>query len=122
MKLMNIDTDNMCIPETSYSCMIRMSSIEFNRICRDICVLSDTVIISCSSEFVSFSSKGEIGNGTIRIQAGPLVTIESSDNMLTQKYSLRYLNLFAKGNLSTTVILSLNKDVPLSIIRDFYDD
>lgn len=46
LKLMDIDSDHLGIPDTEYKCTIRMPSAEFQRIIRDLTVLGDT----CKSE------------------------------------------------------------------------
>ena len=42
MKLMDIDSEHLGIPEQTYTCGIKMPSAEFQRICRDLAVLGDT--------------------------------------------------------------------------------
>jgi proliferating cell nuclear antigen len=42
IKLMEIDTEHLGIPDTEYKCNIRMPASEFQRIVRDLQVLGDT--------------------------------------------------------------------------------
>ena len=42
MKLMDIDSEHLGIPETDYGAIVRMPSQEFNRICRDLSSIGDT--------------------------------------------------------------------------------
>jgi proliferating cell nuclear antigen len=42
LKLMDIDSEHLGIPDTEYSCTVRMPSAEFQRIIRDLSVLGDT--------------------------------------------------------------------------------
>jgi len=42
LKLMDIDSDHLGIPETSYDAVVKMSSAEFQRICRDLSTLSES--------------------------------------------------------------------------------
>eukprot|EP00850_Spirogloea_muscicola_P000034 SM000001S04436 [mRNA] locus=s1:261514:262861:+ [translate_table: standard] len=42
MKLMDIDSEHLGIPETEYDALIRMPSAEFLRICRDLSTIGDT--------------------------------------------------------------------------------
>lgn len=46
MKLMDIDSEHLGIPETEYSTIVKMPSSEFQRIIRDLSVLGDTCM-SC---------------------------------------------------------------------------
>lgn len=42
MKLMEIESEHLGIPDTEYSCTVRLPSSEFQRIMRDLTVLGDT--------------------------------------------------------------------------------
>lgn len=50
MKLMNLDQEHLGIPETNYACIVRMPSIEFARICRDLSQFGESVVIGCTKE------------------------------------------------------------------------
>jgi len=65
LKLMDIDGEHLGIPETEYNANIKMSSAEFQRICRDLTMLGDTVIIAVTKDAIKFSVTGELGNGNI---------------------------------------------------------
>lgn len=47
---MNLDQEHLGIPETDYACIVRMPSMEFARICRDLSQFGESVIISCTKE------------------------------------------------------------------------
>ena len=63
LKLMDIDTEHLGIPETDYSCVVKMPSAEFQRICRDLSQIGDSVVICCTKEGVKFSASGDLGTG-----------------------------------------------------------
>ena len=42
LKLMDIDSEHLGIPETDYKCSVRLPASEFQRIIRDLSVLGDT--------------------------------------------------------------------------------
>lgn len=54
MKLMNLDQEHLGIPETQYSCTIRMPSGEFARICRDLSQFGESMVIACTKEGLFF--------------------------------------------------------------------
>jgi len=124
LKLMDIDSEQLGIPETEYKCVIKMPSSEFQRICRELSALGDTVIISATKEGIKFSVKGDIGSGDMTLKhstqsvdsdATDSVIIEL-DEPVTQTFALRYLNNFTKAtSLSPTVSISLGPDVPLVV-------
>lgn len=68
MKLMDIDQEHLGIPDTQYDATITMSSSEFQRICRDLAALGESVKIEASKEGVRFSSEGEVGNGSVLLK------------------------------------------------------
>ena len=68
MKLMDIDQEHLGIPDTQYDATITMSSSEFQRICRDLAALGESVKIEASKEGVRFSSEGEVGTGSVLLK------------------------------------------------------
>lgn len=123
MKLLNLDRQLLEIPETNYSCVIRMPSIEFARICRDLWQFGDFIMISCTEEGVKFSTAdGVIGSANVKIVQTASVTIEMQAP-ISRTFSCRYLNSFTKAtSLANQVVISMSDDVPLAIeyaIPDF---
>lgn len=53
------------IQDTEYSCVVKMPSAEFQRICRDLSQIGDSVVISCTKEGVKFSASGDLGTGIL---------------------------------------------------------
>lgn len=122
MKLMNLDLEHLGIPETEYSCSIRMPSAEFARICRDLSQFGETMVISCTKEGVKFSTSGDIGTGNVKLAQTASIDKEEEavviemDEPVTHKFACQYLNYFTKAtSLSTQVQLSLSADVPLLV-------
>lgn len=60
LKLMDIDSEHLGIPETDYKAKVTMSSHEFTRICNDLSILGETVAISVGKDGVKFSVSGEM--------------------------------------------------------------
>jgi len=123
LKLLEIESDSLGIPETEYAARIKMPATEFQRICRDLTILGDTVLISASKDSVKFSASGDLGTGNISIKQS-----DSADSKVEEQttveleepvqltFALRYLNHFTKAtSLSDTVTLSMSKDVPLVV-------
>lgn len=70
MKLMDIDSEHLGIPDTQYDAVVRMSSAEFARITRDLGNVGESVKIDVTKEGVNFSSDGEIGNAKLTLKQG----------------------------------------------------
>jgi proliferating cell nuclear antigen len=122
LKLMDIDAEHLGIPDQEYNAVVKMPAAEFQRICRDLTVLGDTVVIGATKEGVKFSVAGEMGSGNIIVRQNAEVDDDELATTITMKeevqlsFALRYLNFFTKATpLSGTVSLSLTKDVPLVV-------
>ena len=123
LKLMDIDSEHLGIPDTEYKCQIKMPASEFQRICRDLAILGDTVTIAVSKDGVKFSVSGEMGSGNMTLRQNSSVDTKEEEQVSIQmeepvnlNFALRYLNFFTKATpLSGTVLLSLSKDVPLVV-------
>lgn len=57
----------LAVQEQEYSCVVKMPSGEFARICRDLSQIGDAVMISCAKDGVKFSASGELGTGNIKL-------------------------------------------------------
>jgi len=122
MKLMDLDTEHLGIPETDYSCIIKLPSGEFQRICRDLSQIGESVVICCTKEGVKFSASGDLGTGNIKLAQSANVDKEEEaviiemQEAVTLTFALRYLNFFTKATpLSPQVCLSMSSDVPLVV-------
>jgi proliferating cell nuclear antigen len=122
LKLMEIDSEHLGIPDTDYRCVVKMPASEFQRICREISVIGDTVKISASKEGVKFAVAGDMGTGSIVLKNAPSVDEEDDaieiklEEEVNLQFALRYLNYFAKAtSLSGSVTLKMSPDVPLVV-------
>jgi proliferating cell nuclear antigen len=120
LKLMDIDSEHLGIPETEYQCVVQMPGPEFQRICREIAIIGDTVKITASKEGVKFQVIGDQGTGSIVCKSNPSVddateaVVVKCEDEVSLTFALRYLNFFAKATpLSGSVILKMSPDVPL---------
>ncbi|KAH0562619.1 DNA polymerase delta processivity factor [Trichoglossum hirsutum] len=122
IKLMDIDQDHLGIPETEYAATITMPSAEFQRICRDLIALSESVSIEATKEGVKFSCAGDIGNGSVTLRSHtnvekPELNVEIDlAEPVALTFSLKYLVNFCKASaLSGSVKLCLSNEVPLLV-------
>mmetsp|Transcript_27626 Transcript_27626/g.45526 ORF Transcript_27626/g.45526 Transcript_27626/m.45526 type:complete len:338 (-) Transcript_27626:242-1255(-) len=68
LKLNEIDQEQLGIPDTVYSCTVKMPSNEFQRVCRDLSAIGDAVTVSVTKDGIKFSVNGDIGNGDVSIK------------------------------------------------------
>ncbi|RKP26143.1 proliferating cell nuclear antigen [Syncephalis pseudoplumigaleata] len=120
LNLMDIDSEHLGIPDTSYDTVIHMSSAEFQRICRDLQQLSDSVTIDASKEGIKFTATGQLGSGQVMLRQNMNVDREEDATVIEMQqpvqltFAVKYLSMFAKTTpLCNRVTLCLSKDVPL---------
>ncbi|XP_030540424.2 proliferating cell nuclear antigen-like [Rhodamnia argentea] len=119
MKLMDIDSEHLGVPDTEYQSIVRMPSVEFARICRDLSSIGDTVVISVTKEGVKFSTRGDIGTANLVCRQSTSVdkpedaTIIEMNESVSLTFALRYMNSFTKATpLANQVTISLSSDLP----------
>lgn len=123
MKLMDIESEHLQIPDASHDAVVKLPASEFQRICRDLSTISESVIITVNKEGVKFSASGELGTGNITLKPSSSVDEEKDNNVVIElqetvslTFALRFLCNFTKATaLSESVTLSLSKDVPLVV-------
>ncbi|OWY43582.1 proliferating cell nuclear antigen [Alternaria alternata] len=122
IKLMDIDQEHLGIPETDYAATITLPAAEFQRICRDLGALSESVSIECTKEGVKFACSGDIGSGSVILKQDPSLEKESEAVLIEMNepvsltFSLKYLTNFCKASgLSDSVKLCLSSEVPLLV-------
>lgn len=103
MKVMDIDSEHLGIPDQEYDAIIRLPSHEFSRICRDLSQFGDTVTIAATKDGIRFSCSGETGNGSITLRQSSSVDSKEDEEVsielneaVTQTYAMRFLILFSK--------------------------
>ena len=129
MNLMEIEADHLQIPEAEPDASVKMSSLEFQKICKNLTQFGDTVKIAVKPKSVTFSLSGNTGNGIVTLNsfdsAGDDKTIEIScqADSLELSFALRYLNFFTKASpLSDTVTLELSENRPLLVRFNLEDN
>lgn len=120
MKLMDLDSEHLGIPDQQYDATISLPSNELQRICRDLSQFGDTVTIACTKDGISFSCEGDTGKGEVILRQNAAVDSDDKsvkieiNEPVTQTYAMRFLIFFTKAtSLSDCVQLSICKDVPL---------
>jgi len=121
LKLMQIESEHMEIPEQQYKVVARLPSSEFQKICRDLKEFGETMQLSASKEGLKFSVSGDVGSGNVMLK--PREAEKPEDKVVltvhepvTATFALRYLVNFAKAApLSGAVEIGLGPDAPLLV-------
>lgn len=67
LNVVSIKNFSSILQDTEYSCVVKMPSHEFQRICRDLSQIGESMVICCTKEGVKFSASGDLGTGWYRI-------------------------------------------------------
>merc|ERR1712060_408165 len=68
LKLMQIESEHMEIPEQQYQVVVKMPSSEFQKICKDLKEFGETMQVKASKEGITFSVNGDIGTGNVMLK------------------------------------------------------
>lgn len=119
LRLIDLDEENMNIPPATFSSVITMPSVEFQKTCRDMHTLSDKIeiksvagelIFRCGGDFAhqeTIMGESDVGIGYLK---------QNDDEIVQGVFLLRHLVLFTKcTNLCNTIEMYLKNDYPLII-------
>jgi proliferating cell nuclear antigen len=121
LNLISLDSEQLQIPETTYSSRITMPTSDFSNICKQLHQLSESVTIKTTHKSIVFSVSGDIGSGSLERTNNPSdnvnqKTVIDVDEGVTNMFSLSILNYFNKAaSLSDQVNLSLSENTPLVV-------
>merc|ERR1712141_354771 len=121
LKLMQIESEHMEIPEQHYKVVAKLPSGEFQKICRDLKEFGETMQVKASKEGITFSVQGDVGAGNVMLKPREADKPEEKVTLtvhepVTATFALRYLVNFAKAApLCGTVELGLGPDAPLLV-------
>merc|ERR1711862_422320 len=124
LKLMQIESEHMEIPEQHYKVVARLPSAEFQKVCRDLKEFGETMQMKASKEGIKFSVQGDVGSGNVMLKPREAEKAEDKVTLTVHEpvvatFALRYLVTFAKAApLCGTVELGLAPDAPLLVKYD----
>ena len=117
LKMLDISEEKLEIPDIQYDSVISMPSVDLQKYCRDLSVISNQVVISSTESKFILESNGDFASQKIIIGEAQNGLIFSKKNQnVSEKFDLKYLNSFTKStNLCSTVEIFLKKEYPLVI-------
>jgi proliferating cell nuclear antigen len=120
MKLMDIVTERIDVKDTDFKSVIRLVSSEFQKLCRDMYLLSDHIEIkSCSNQLIFTVHNDWVSQETVVSESksnGGMQYIQngSPDEVIQGIFSLKYLVLFTKcTGMCKTMEIYLKNDYPI---------
>jgi proliferating cell nuclear antigen len=117
LKLLDLDEDILSIPDVEFDSVITMPSVDFQKYCRDLAIISDTVTISKGNVF-TMSASGDFAEQEIIIgETTNGLVISKKEIEVSCKFPLKYLNLFCKSSgLCSNIEIYLKARYPLILI------
>lgn len=118
IRLLDLNEEGYKIPDIDFDSVIKMPSNDFQKYCKDLSNIADTVIIKNENNEFIMAVDGDVGSTEIVL--GETVSVEFnklSNDDFSGKFDIKYLLLFIKNsNLCTNVELFLKKDLPLILV------
>jgi proliferating cell nuclear antigen len=118
LMLLDLDNSNMEIPPVEFSSVVTLPSQDFQKVCRDIANLSETVKLTNTDQKMILACKGDFCSHEIILNDCENLKIESrEENSIYQgEFDSKMLLQFTKcTNLSNVVQLYLKNDYPLIV-------
>jgi len=117
LKMLDISEEKLEIPDIAYDSVISMPSVDLQKYCRDLSVISNQVLISSTESKFILESNGDFATQKIIIGEAQNGLIFSKKNQnVSETFDLKYLNSFTKStNLCSTVEIFLKENYPLVI-------
>lgn len=120
MNLLDLNQKTFKITPKEFDFVINMSSVEFQRICRDMNMITDILDLKAINECLYFKGQGDFADQefTMKEHEGGLTFVKGTDsNEIVQGlFLLKHLITFTRcTNLSDTIDIYLTNDYPLII-------
>lgn len=120
LKLMDIDSEQLGIPEYDYLAIIRMNSDYFSKIVKEIKDIGNDTTVKITDTLI-FSTIGDIAQ--LDIEALEADIQRFSEDEYKSKFSIQYFIYFSKSaSLSTEVELGFMEAFPLQFKYDLRDN
>lgn len=120
LNLMDLNEEQFGIPPQEFDSIITMPSVDFQKICRDMNNLSDTIEIQSVGSQLIFSCKGEFAKQTTKVGETPVgvnfVKTNNATDIIQGYYNLKHLVLFTKcTSLCASIEIYMKNNYPIVI-------
>lgn len=111
IKLLDLNEDILEIPNVEMAVCTNISSLDFQKIVRDMMNISDDMTISRKRNTIEFSSNGDFANKSTTIEQ-----TETIQKSISGVFSLKYLSMFTKATILCPVVQILQNDEDSPVI------
>jgi proliferating cell nuclear antigen len=118
LKLLDLDETQISIPDVVFDSVITMPCVDFQKYCRDLATISNTVTISSKGNIFSMYAHGDFAEQEITIgETSTGLVISKKEVPVSGDFPLKYLNLFCKSSgLCSNIEIYLKDMYPLILV------
>lgn len=115
LRLMDLDASDISLPASDYDAVYSLPSSGFQKICRDMSLLSPDITIESAPGQLNLSCSGDFASQKTSIGETDAMVVENiTNNTSSATYALKYLTLFCKASgISNVVEIFVRADHPL---------
>ena len=119
LRLIEPDNEELEVPDVKFASIINLPSTDFQKIVRDLSIISDKLEIKSVGSELIFRCQGQFAKAEIRRSesSGTMEFIQKDNNKIIQgEFSLKNLGYFIKcTNLCSQIEMYLENDLPLVV-------
>lgn len=118
LNLLDVDVEDISLPKVDFDSVFTLPSTYFQRICRDMMNIGDTLHIASQDKRLCLSCCGDFASQeTVICETDAMSFATSSSEKIGANFSLKYLTLFCKASsLCNTIELFLGRTLPLILM------
>ena len=115
LKLLDVDNDEITIPDVEFDSVITMPSVYFHRLCRDAENIADHITVRSEGGKLTLACHGDFARQeTVIGQADAGMAISGGAAVVEGRFSLKYLIRFCKASsLCNTLEMYMKQSYPL---------
>ncbi len=119
LRLIEPDNEELAVPNVTFASILNLPSTDFQKIIRDLSIISDKLEIKSVGNELIFKCQGQFAKAEIRRSesGGHMEFIQKDPNKIIQgEFSLKNLGYFIKcTNLCSQIEMYLENDLPLVV-------
>ena len=119
LRLIEPDSEELEVPDVKFASILNLPSTDFQKIIRDLSIISDKLEIKSVGNELIFRAHGQFAKAEIRRSecGGNMEFIQKDNNKIIQgEFSLKNLSYFIKcTNLCSQIEMYLENDLPLVV-------
>ena len=104
LKLLDINENQIEVPDMTMTTITHMASVDFQRICRDMHNIGNIIEITREDKKLKLQCKGDFANQETEIEC-----MEESPK-ISGEYSLRYMNIFTKATSMCSTVQIMQEE------------